>query len=90
MGEQGTDTIRRLEDRIAWLECEAAQANCRAATAQGRIDELEGEIRYFRERFTGDLLVEIADRFKRFVDDRELVGMTNDEFNYELHQLLFS
>lgn len=89
MGEQGTDLIQALQDRIIWLESEVAQANCRAATAQNRIDGLEDELRYFKERFTGDLLVEIADRFKRFVDDRELVGMTNDEFNYELCQLLF-
>ncbi len=90
MGEQGTELYQGLVDRIVWLEGESAQANCRAATAQNRIDELEVELRYFKERFTGDLLVEIADRFKRFVDDRELVGMTDDEFNYELHQLLFS
>lgn len=90
MGEQGTNLIEALQERISWLEGEAAEANCRAATANNRIELLEEEIRHLREKFAGDLLVEIADRFKRFVDNRELVGMTNDEFNYELHQLLFS
>lgn len=58
---------------------------------QERISELEDEVRELRQLrsiFTADFARELVKRCERFVDNQELTGMTDEEFEAEIGNLL--
>lgn len=58
-----------------------------------KISELEDEVRELRQLrniFTADLARELVKRCERFVDNQELTGMTDEEFEAEIGSLLRS
>lgn len=57
---------------------------------QERITELENELQRFRNIFTADFAREIVNRCEQFVCNQELTGMTDEEFEAEMRNLLFS
>lgn len=60
---------------------------------QERVTELESELRELRQLrsiFTADFARELVKRCERFVDNQELTGMTDEEFEAEIGNLLLS
>ena len=56
---------------------------------QERITELENELQRFRNIFTADFARELVSRCEQFVCNQELTGMTDEEFEAEMRNLLF-
>lgn len=88
-----TGTLRLGDQEIIGL----ASRNMIEATAyevstslQGRIAELESELRRLRSLFTSDFVRELVSRCEQFVNNQELTGMTDEEFEAEISNLLFS
>lgn len=61
-----------------------------AEPLQERISELEDELRQLRRIFTAEFARELIKRCEQFVDNQELIGMTDEEFEAEISELLFS
>ena len=64
-----------------------------SANLQERIDELGSELhelQQLRNIFTADFARELVKRCERFVDNQELTGMTDEEFEAEIGNLLLS
>lgn len=60
---------------------------------QEKISRLEDELRelqQLRSIFTADFARELVKRYERFVDNQELTGMTDEEFETEIGDLLHS
>ena len=54
-----------------------------------RITELENELQRFRSIFTADFARRLVSRCEQFVCNQELTGMTDEEFEAEMKNLLF-
>lgn len=69
-----TDTFYNIRD-------DAARANDRISLLEERLSTLE-------IRLTRDVIREVIDRYKRYEDDKDLTGMTEDEFINSISDLL--
>lgn len=58
-------------------------------TLGDRIQAVEQELDRLKHLFTAEFAREIAERCEQFVSDRELCGMTDEEFSRSLQELLF-
>lgn len=55
-----------------------------------RITVLENELHLFRNLFTANLVRELVERCEQFVSGQEYTGMTDEEFEEEIRNLLFA
>lgn len=65
-----------LQNRVDWIE--------------PKLYSLEEKLDGFFRSFTADFVRELIRRCEEFVNNRELTGMTDEEFEAEIENLLFS
>lgn len=69
-----------LQHRVEYLESDI----------DSKVYSLEKEIHELRHMFTANFVRELVRRCEEFVNSRELTGMTDEEFEAEIENLLFS
>ena len=60
-----------------------------SSSIQERIAELEDELSELLRKFTADFVKELVRRCEQFVNNQELTGITDEEFEVEIRNLLF-
>jgi len=92
--DTNTGTLYFGTDRVTTGFVTEDMVNARTMTLEtslaDRISYLENELSMFKHRFTADFAKEVIKLCDRFVSEHELTGMTDEEFESELGELLFS
>lgn len=87
--QMDTGTLHIGDQVIATQDMLEATTMNVSAGIMNRISALEDKLCRFQQKFTAELASEIVRRSERFVSERELTGMTDEEFAAELGALLF-
>jgi len=84
------DTREYIESQLGILRAELYEVKSDINyIIQERICRSEYDIQSLREKFTTDTFRTVIDLFRKYEAERELTGMTDEEFEAELYTILF-